>query len=153
MIRRLPRRERTRGQALVEFSVVLIPFLFLLMGVIDLGRGIYVNNGVAQAAREIARITATHPCVMSGGTCTLGNSPETAGVIATQKGLVPGLADPTAVIQLTCTDITDAPDDPDKCGPHDFVRVEIRVPFSVITPLLSMVAPATMSSTSHVEIP
>jgi hypothetical protein len=27
------------------------------------------------------------------------------------------------------------------------------VPFSVITPLLSMVAPATLSSTSHIEIP
>lgn len=142
-------RERGGGQALVEFSLVLIPFLFLLMGIIDLGRGIYINNGIAQAAREIARTTATHPCV---DPCTLGNSPETAAVIATQKGLIPGLADATATIQLTCTYITDVPKSNDTCGGGDFVRVQVSVPFSVLTPLLSMVAPTTLSSTTHVEI-
>jgi Flp pilus assembly protein TadG len=141
---------RDRGQALVEFSIVLIPFLFLLMGVVDLGRGIYVNNGVAQAAREVARITATHPCV--GNPCTLGNSPETAAVIATQKGLIPGLADPAASITISCTDITDAPRSATACRPHDYVRVRIQVPFSVLTPLLSMVAPTTLSTTTHIEI-
>jgi Flp pilus assembly protein TadG len=150
VIRRRRPRERAHGQALVEFSIVLIPFLFLLMGVIDLGRGIYVNNGIAQAAREIARATATHPC--TGSPCTLGNTSETAAVIATQKGLVPGLADPAASITLTCTDITDAPRASTACGPNDYVRVRITVPFSVLTPLLSMVAPTTLSTTSHVEI-
>ena len=47
----VPGREREGGQALVEFSLALIPFLFMLMGVVDLGRGIYTSNGVAQAAR------------------------------------------------------------------------------------------------------
>ena len=151
MIQRQRRwREPARGQALVEFSIVLIPFLFLLMGVVDLGRGIYVNNGVAQAAREVARITATHPCV--GNPCTLGNSPETAAVIATQKGLIPGLADPAASITISCTDITDAPRSATACGPHDYVRVRIQVPFGVLTPLLNMVAPTTLTSTTHVEI-
>ena len=32
-------RGRARGQALVEFSLVLIPFLLILMGIADLGRG------------------------------------------------------------------------------------------------------------------
>jgi len=147
---RLRRRERSRGQALVEFSIVLIPFLFLLMGVIDLGRGIYINNGIAQTAREIARATATHPC--TGTPCTLGNSAETVAVIDTQKRLVPGLADPSASITLTCTDITDAAFSSTSCGPGLFVKVEVRVPFSVLTPLLSMVAPTTLSTTTHVEI-
>jgi Flp pilus assembly protein TadG len=52
--------KRRRGQALVEFSLILIPFLFLLMGVVDLGRGIATYNGVAEAAREIARTTSLH---------------------------------------------------------------------------------------------
>ena len=137
------------GQALVEFSLVLIPFLFLLMGVFDLGRGIYINNGVSQAAREIARTTATHPCTAP---CTLGNSPETAAVTATQKRLVPGLGDPSATISVTCTDITDAPISSSACRPGLYVKVEVRVPFSVLTPLLSMVAPTTISSTTHLEI-
>ena len=149
-MRRRARGRQDRGQALVEFSIVLIPFLFLLMGVVDLGRGIYINNGVAQAAREIARTTATHPC--SGSPCTLGNSPETSAVIATQKKLVPGLADPSSTIALTCTDITDAARSTTACGPGNYVRVQVSVPFSVLTPLLSMVAPTTLSSTTHVEI-
>lgn len=143
--------ERARGQALVEFSIVLIPFLFLLMGVVDVGRGVYMNNGVSQAAREIARATSVHPCVDLAA-CTLGTSMQTASVVATQKGLVPGLAGAGASITYTCTDITDAAIT-GNCKSGDFVRVRVVVPFSVITPLLSMVAPATLSSTSHVQIP
>ncbi len=45
-------KRRDRGQALVEFSLILIPFLWILMGIVDLGRGIYIYNGVNQAARE-----------------------------------------------------------------------------------------------------
>jgi Flp pilus assembly protein TadG len=144
------RADRTGGQALAEFALVLIPFLYVLLGIFDLGRGIYINNGVAEAAREIARATATHPC--TGTPCTLGNSPETTAVITTQKRLVPGLADPSATIQLTCTDISDTAKSSTACGPGDFVKVRIAVPFSVITPLLNMVAPTTLSTTTHVEI-
>lgn len=141
-------RKRRGGQALVEFSLVLIPFLFLLIGVVDLGRGIYINNGVAQAAREIARVTSVHP----GG--VLGTSAQTAAVIATQRGLIPGLADPSASITFQCTDITDSAISNSSCrGEDKFVRVTVQVPFSVITPLLSMVTPTTLSSTSHVKLP
>ena len=150
--RRFARKGSDRGQALVEFALVLIPFLFLLMGIIDLGRGIYIYNGAAQAAREIARETAMYPCTQA--TCAnLGASPETAAVIATQRGLIPGLADPAASIVITCTDITDAAMSHTACTPNDYVRVEIRIPFSVLTPLLSMVAPTSLSSTTHVDIP
>ena len=41
-----------RGQALVEFALAVIPFLILLMGVIDIGRGIYTMNGTSEAARD-----------------------------------------------------------------------------------------------------
>ena len=53
-------KRRDRGQALVEFSLLLIPFLWILMGIVDLGRGIYIYNGVNQAARELARVTSVH---------------------------------------------------------------------------------------------
>jgi Flp pilus assembly protein TadG len=150
------RRDRTRGQALVEFSLVLIPFLLILMGIVDLGRGIYMYNGVAQAARELARATAVHQCV--GVSCTIGTSAETAAVRSTQNSMVPGLAGPSAVVTYTCTDIKDAAvaknalaDVP--CPSGNFVRVSVSVPFQVITPVLSMVAPSTLSSTTHIEIP
>ena len=146
-------RERSHGQALVEFSLVLIPFLFLLMGIADLGRGIYTYNGVAEAAREIARVTSVHPC--TGTPCTLGNSPETQAVIATQKGLVPGLADPSAVIAIQCTDIADASLSNTDCQPanNEFVRVTVSIPFAPVTPLVGLVGPIRLASTSHIQLP
>ena len=50
-----------RGQAMVEFSLAITIFLVILMGTIDLGRAAYQYNGVAQAARELARVASVHP--------------------------------------------------------------------------------------------
>ena len=139
------------GQALVEFSLALIPFLLIVMGIVDLGRGIYVNSGVSQAAREIARVTAVHP-----GT-TLGGSAETLTVIATQKNLVPGLADPAATITITCVTISDVVIPGTGCvstaAVPAFVKVRVTAPFSVLTPLMSMVAPSTLGATAHIQVP
>jgi hypothetical protein len=145
------RASRKRGQALVEFSLVLVPFLFILMGILDLGRGIYSNNGVAQAAREIARVTSVHPC--NTGSCTLGNSSETSAVVTTQKGLVPGLADPSATIAFRCVDVRDQDVTHSTCISGDFVRVTVSVPFGVITPFLGLAGPYTLTSVSHVQLP
>ena len=40
-----------------QVFLVLIPFLLLLFGIVDLGRGIYAYNGVAEAPRGLARVT------------------------------------------------------------------------------------------------
>jgi Flp pilus assembly protein TadG len=40
---------------MVEFALVLVPLLLLIFGLIDLGRAVYVNNSLAEAAREGAR--------------------------------------------------------------------------------------------------
>ena len=74
-----------RGQSLVEFSMVIIVFLVILMGIVDFGMAIYKYNGVSQAAREIARVTSVHPCATAGAlTCSPGGSAETAQVVSTQ---------------------------------------------------------------------
>ena len=101
-------------------------------------------------------MTAVHP----GTGASLWNSPEIQAVIATQKGLVPGLADPSATISFTCVTLSDSEITPAgaDCAPTAnyptvFVKVRITVPFSVLTPMLSMVAPTTLSSTAHVQVP
>ena len=144
---------QARGQSLVEFSLVLIPFLLILLGIFDLGRGIFTYNGVAEAARELARATAVHVCDTTKSPCVLGSSPETKAVRGTQNQLVPGLAGASASVTYTCTDITDVTLPMADCGSSDFIRVSVSVPFQVITPLLNMVAPSTLASTTHVEIP
>jgi Flp pilus assembly protein TadG len=150
------RHARPRGQALVEFSLALIPFVLMLLGIFDLGRGIYMNNGVSEAAREIARATAVHPCDTSS--CALGNSPETAAVIAIQKGLIPGLGSASSSVTFDCTTVSDVvvtgnPTCSSTTEDKLFIRVTVAVPFNVLTPVLSMVAPSTLRSTAHVQVP
>jgi len=48
-------RRRTRGQALVEFALILPLLLILLMAVIDVGRLVFAYNSVSNAAREAGR--------------------------------------------------------------------------------------------------
>jgi Flp pilus assembly protein TadG len=149
-VRRSARR-RSGGQALVEFSIVLVPLFLAILAIADLGRGVYINNGVAQAAREIARSTSVHPC--DTGTCSLGTSTETLAVIATQKNLVPGLGTAGASIAIACTTITDTLVSGSGCKRGNVIRVTVSVPFAVVTPFLGMVAPTTLTSTAHVGVP
>lgn len=150
---RLRRRERAEGQALVEFSFALIPFMFLLMGTIDLGRGIYMNNGVSQAAREIARVISVHPCA---GVCATGTySAEAQAVIDTQRALIPGLVESGIVVD--CTDLSNnvvAPSLEEGCPPNgSFVRVSVSATFMRITPLLPLPNPYGLNAIAHVKVP
>ena len=135
-----------RGQSLPEFALVLIPFLLLLLGLFDLGGGIYTYNAVSQAAREIARSASVD---FQNGASSLGTSAQTIQVKNTQKKLVPGLKD--SGIQISCVDIEDAPVGTG-CGPGDFVRVRISVTYSPVTPLLGLTGPFDLVSVSHIEI-
>jgi hypothetical protein len=141
---------RSGGQGLVEFALTIIIFLVILMGVVDFGQAIYKFNGVSQAAREIARVTSVHPCATPGAlTCAPGGSAETAAVIATQKGLIPGLGDPT----ITCIDETGALVAPNPCDfSQHSIRVEITAPYRPVTPLLGLTGTWTMKGSSSAQI-
>lgn len=52
---KLLRRPRTRGQALVEFALIIPIFLLLVFGLVDLGRAVFISNSLAEAARDGAR--------------------------------------------------------------------------------------------------
>jgi hypothetical protein len=65
------RRRDQRGQALMEFAIVLPVFLAILLGMIDIGRGVWANNTVANAAREAARYASVHGGTKSN-TCPVG---------------------------------------------------------------------------------
>jgi hypothetical protein len=142
--------ERQRGQGLVEFSLALIPFLFLLLGTIDLGRGIYTSNGVAQAAREIARVASVHQCA---GPCTSATwSAEILEVVNAQRALLPGLR--TADIMIECVEIDDTVwAVTSSCLDGKFIRVRTSATFGLVTPLLPIPNPFTVSSTAHVQVP
>ena len=54
-------RQRTRGQAMVEFALVFPVFILLVFGMIDFGFGLYSRMTVITAAREGARVAVVQP--------------------------------------------------------------------------------------------
>ena len=46
---------RHSGQSLIEFALLAPVFFLLLLGTMDLGRGIYIYNSISDAAREGTR--------------------------------------------------------------------------------------------------
>ena len=151
VFRRSTNQDRQRGQALVEFSLALIPFLFMLMAVIDLGRGIYTNNGVAQAAREIARAASVHQCA---GPCTSATwSAEITEAFNAQRAMIPGLN--AASVTIDCVDVNNTTIAVGTiCSPkRGYIRVTVSQSFGLVTPLLPVPNPFTVSSTAHVRVP
>ena len=55
-------RERTRGQSLVEFALVIPVFLLILGGVIQLGFILWGANSLNQVVRDTGRYAATLDC-------------------------------------------------------------------------------------------
>jgi len=49
-------RHSPRGQSLAEFALVLPVFLLILMALFDVGRAVFVYNGLTNAVREGARL-------------------------------------------------------------------------------------------------
>jgi Flp pilus assembly protein TadG len=136
-----------RGQAVAEFALVLIPFLFLLFGVFDLGRGVYQFNAVAEAAREIGRVTIVHPYATC---CTLGSSTEAQAVIQTQKTVIPGLTD--AGVTIECVDLADVVVAAASCRPGDFVKVTVQVAWTPASPLLTVLGVHQISSVTRMQL-
>jgi len=133
---------RAEGQTLIEFSLGITVFLMLLIGTIDLGRGVFMFNGVSQAAREIARETSVHP-----GTGSLGASTESLAVVDLQQAIVPGLGTPA----FECVDIAGTTI-AGSCQPGNWVRVTVSTEFHPALPLLALMGPFDLSSTSSAEI-
>jgi hypothetical protein len=52
-------RTNEEGQGLVELAMVLPVFMLAVFGLFDVGRLVYVNSTLSQAAREGARVAAT----------------------------------------------------------------------------------------------
>ncbi len=49
------RRQRSRGQGLVEFAIVMPVIVLVIFAILDLGRGVFTYNALSQAARQASR--------------------------------------------------------------------------------------------------
>lgn len=88
---RLRRRgDDARGQSLVEFSLVLTPLLFLLLGIVQFGFIFNTYVTLANATREAARIGTIHVydrTVTRSANDTLRNNAIRTSLLASLNGL------------------------------------------------------------------
>lgn len=99
-----------RGQALVEFALVLPIFLLILVAIFDLGRAVFAFNSITNAAREGARLAIVNQTTASITNKAIANAAiaETAApnVTVIFKEAAPN-ADPTtnancATLEIGC---------------------------------------------------
>jgi TadE-like protein len=151
-----------RGQAMVEFALVIPIFLLMLFGLIDLARIVYANSALSQAAREGARVASveaywvgdTGPgCNQPGGpVCPATVADLRADVLDATNGMMTlggSIAD--ADMHLSC-DLDTAPTgswtsptrncnnaanrDPSSAQGNALVSVRVEMEISPITPII-----------------
>jgi Flp pilus assembly protein TadG len=140
-----------RGQALVDATLAMIPFLMLLFGVIELALGLYTYHFISYAARE-----GTRYAIVRGSSCTSvaeGCPATQASIQSYVKGL--GFVNPNRYVyvkttwsagtQTTCSPST-------TCNnPGNLVTVSIQYQYPLTLPFVS-VTNVTMNSTSQMLI-
>ena len=141
MQRFVRRDRRKRGQALVEFALVVPLFLLLLAGMIDFGLGLNASIAVSNAAREGARLGAVSAV-----------SSDIIDRVNSMMAPYPGL--PTAV-SATCTHIGGGTCTLDnsstKPGSGDSVIVTVTYDYNMVWPL-AMGKVITLTSTAKFRI-
>jgi hypothetical protein len=123
------------GQAMVEFALIIIPFFLLVMGLFDLGRGIYASSVLSNAAREGARagIVASRTADQLCGVALRATSPLLPGVTPPSPPAC-GAAGALAVAVL---------DRGTQGDPADPVQVRATYTFKLITPLIGRIVEQT----------
>ncbi len=120
--------------------MVLPLFLLLTFGLIDGGRLVYINNAVAEAAREGSRWGS----VQGRATTPSGRASIRQHTLGTMTA-VPG-----ATVTVTCERAGAART---TCGTNDILVVTVLSPVDMLTPLLgNIIGPITVSSTSKVVV-
>jgi Flp pilus assembly protein TadG len=156
------RRVRSSGQSLAEFAIAVPVVLLLFMGVLDLGRGIYAINAVANAAREGSRTAIVNQTVTTIRT-QAAQQATGLGIDASATGCSVGtVANPSTPTGPTgvCVEFRSVTSTgtlsgicPSPVGVGCVAVTTVKYSFSPLTPLISnLVAPFPITSTSKQDI-
>lgn len=144
------RRRTSRGQALVEFALVIPVFFMLMFGLIDLGHFVYVSNALNQAAREAARVGSvvgyTEDC---SGVTSRAQCIQQVAIGRMAGAPAPTVASGCSRIDGTGTVTVGA----DSCRAGDQLTVRLTTPYSMYTPVIAqIVGPVTLSGQAIVSV-
>ncbi len=158
-------RGRPKGQGLVEFALIIPIFLLLLVGLIDVGRLVYMNSVLSQAAREGARLASVEASWMgsSDPSCGTAGGPVCPANLAALKADVTAAANrmvapfaTVASVYISCDPQGSAPtgkwtgascvsNTPGPPG-NDVVSVRVTLTFNPITPIVSSIVPSVTTA-------
>ena len=146
-------RRRTRGQALVEFALVIPLLLLLIFGIVDAGRLIYAYNTVSNSARNGARVAIVNQSTTGTNTCDTMDPTVYAVGCAISSGIGLGIA--PADVSVEYRDATDtAPcvnpmTNPPVIPMGCVAVVEVTGHFQALTPVIGQIIGAVdVTSTS-----
>lgn len=145
-------RHGVRAQALVEFALVIPVFLLIVLGLFDIGRAVFLSNGLTNAAREAARLAI----VNQDGTKVL----ERAQSMALGAGITTTPGDVVAFYRRNPnTDDVETNEPCDNSDPSHSIAigcvavVVVEAPWQPITPLIgNIVGPITLSGRSELQV-
>ena len=104
-MKRLPGSQSSRGQAMVEFAMILPVILFLLLGMVEMGFAISNNTSIVTATRQGAAVGSE----LVNGSYSCSNSTYSASVdpqiIGAVEGVLLSPGSPVGVTQVSEIDI------------------------------------------------
>jgi len=148
-------RPDERGQSLVEFALTIPIVMLLMVGLFDLGRVVFINNGLSDGARHGARHATTDP--RDADYCSrIDDAVQSAirGQPLAEYLVTYTIIDPDGVVGASyelCADGADGSDFgslPNDTDPGDRVTVRLEADVDLITPF---VAAATGRGTFNLE--
>ena len=139
-----------RGQALVEFALVLPILLLFIFGIIDAGRLIYTYNTVANSARDSARVAIVNQSTTGTATCDTTSATAYPVGCAIASGLALEIA--PADVSVTYRDPTDT----SACTSLSIgclAVVTVTGHYEALTPIIGqIIGPTDVSSTSKIPV-
>ena len=69
----MSRSPRRRGFALIEFTIIAVPMIFLTISIIEASIGMWQYHSMAYAVDTATRLAVTHgrSCTLNGNSCTI----------------------------------------------------------------------------------
>jgi Flp pilus assembly protein TadG len=151
-LHRLRQNRSGRGQALVEFALVLPIFAIMLFGIIDLGRFVFTANSLNNGAREAARFAsvANRPAE-----CAALSRTACATTIARSHawGVPQGGVTVTVNCERYSAGGTKSDPGVSACRTDDFLVVQAQTEFTLVTPLIGgLLGDQTITGESRVTV-
>lgn len=124
----------------MEFALILPMFLLVVFGLVDLGRVVYINNALSEAARDGARWGSVQ-----------GRAYDTDGrssIAVTSTERMSAIPNPAVSVSCERDSVAVA-----SCHTNDILVVQTAVTVELITPVLSaLIGPLDLSATSRVTV-